>query len=272
MRPYLIQRGEFRKIADNDIVGLDALIDYDYMGSAEFEFGSLGESLEKICKEWAAYKIVRMEDIKDMNGNILYYLAPATFMSHIDSKKTLTAEDLKEVMTNLFTKKSHYRLKEWSNCYEHIYGDTYNTKVPSTNFWWDIDYHWMACFGKDIKRLILAIQKVCVKKTLPFENGPSVTDEIFQEPIFTLDLDKNKLTVTSLTGSITIVHLNNILAVSESPEQLMISVSTKSGDVRNLSIQVPASSKREYVLKVLKNQVDTNKWRKAKEQKNAKAS
>lgn len=38
----LVQRGKFNKIDMNDIVGIDSLIDFDYMGSSEFEWGACG--------------------------------------------------------------------------------------------------------------------------------------------------------------------------------------------------------------------------------------
>ena len=34
--PYLIQRGTFKNIKEDEIQGLDSLISYDYMGSSEF--------------------------------------------------------------------------------------------------------------------------------------------------------------------------------------------------------------------------------------------
>jgi hypothetical protein len=45
MTPDLIQRAKF---VDNPLkTGLDSILKYDYMGSAEFEFGALFDSLTK---------------------------------------------------------------------------------------------------------------------------------------------------------------------------------------------------------------------------------
>lgn len=47
--PCLIQRCRVKTKDEKSVVGFDSLFDYVYMGSAEFEFGSLGASLKEIC-------------------------------------------------------------------------------------------------------------------------------------------------------------------------------------------------------------------------------
>src|SRR5580692_1422841 len=46
-QPYLVQRGKFKN--SPKIEGVDSLIDFDYMGSAEFEYGALPKALKEIC-------------------------------------------------------------------------------------------------------------------------------------------------------------------------------------------------------------------------------
>lgn len=46
MRPYLIQRAKF--VNSPDQKGIDSILDFDYMGSAEFEFGALPQGLKRI--------------------------------------------------------------------------------------------------------------------------------------------------------------------------------------------------------------------------------
>src|SRR5690242_4664141 len=50
MRPYLIQRGSFdrKRPKDDEITGPDSILSWDYMGSAEFEWGALPQSLRRI--------------------------------------------------------------------------------------------------------------------------------------------------------------------------------------------------------------------------------
>jgi len=37
-KPYLVQRAKFTNIKNEEIVGIDSLLDFDYMGSSEFEW------------------------------------------------------------------------------------------------------------------------------------------------------------------------------------------------------------------------------------------
>jgi hypothetical protein len=253
IKPYLIQRGSFKNISDNEIVGIDSLISFEYMGFSEFEWGSIPKAMIDLCQHWHTYKILQVDEIQDIDGNFFYYVAPESFSTRGDPA---TAEDLRAVMINLFTKRFHYRLKEPSYCYERIHGGSFGNRIPDTNFWWDIENNWMACFGADIKRLILAIQKVCEKKALPYEGGPSVLDKVFSVPVFALDIVKSKVTVTDFSGNMTIIHLKNVAGVSEGERDLIVQVKTKSGDLRNLSIQVSSGIRRDYLVRILQEAVD----------------
>jgi hypothetical protein len=52
---YLVQRGTFKDRIDiSKIGGIDDIIEWDYMGSAEFEFGAMSKSLKRIMKRYAA--------------------------------------------------------------------------------------------------------------------------------------------------------------------------------------------------------------------------
>ena len=44
--PYLIQQAKFSDRSDRK--GIDSILAFDYMGSAEFEFGALPQSLKRI--------------------------------------------------------------------------------------------------------------------------------------------------------------------------------------------------------------------------------
>jgi len=64
MKSWLVQRGEFKIIKDNDIIGMDSLITWDYMGSAEFEFGALPQSLKRMVKEFNQYQLFEIKEVK----------------------------------------------------------------------------------------------------------------------------------------------------------------------------------------------------------------
>ena len=54
MESYLVQRGNFiDKVNISTIEGLDSIVHFDYMGSSEFEWGSLPKSLRRCI---SAYK------------------------------------------------------------------------------------------------------------------------------------------------------------------------------------------------------------------------
>lgn len=53
MTPYLIQRAKFENKSHKK--GIDSILSFDYMGSAEFEFGALGESLERVRNKIGEY-------------------------------------------------------------------------------------------------------------------------------------------------------------------------------------------------------------------------
>jgi hypothetical protein len=263
MQPYLIQRGTFKPVPDQEILGLDTLISYDYMGSSEFEWGALPASLTKICKSWDTYKISRIDEIQDLDGNYLYFVAPESFKTSGWPEETATHETLVGVIKTLFSEKYPYRLKERCECYDRIHGDSFTGRISDTNFWWDVENNWMMCFGKDIQRLILAIQKVCVKKALPYEGGPSVKDSVFSTPVFAMDALKNKVTVTDFGGRTTIISLLNVKNVAESPEAVVVLVRTRAGVDKELDIQIKPCAKRDFLVQLLKDRIDYNTHRNA---------
>ena len=120
----------------------------------------------------------------------------------------------------------------------------------------------MACFGKDIKRLLVALEKVCVKKELPFDGGPSLENDLFHMPVFDMDIVKNKVTVTNFNGQSTVVSLGNVKSVSEDPEKVTVLVSSRSGVDKNLFFVHSRDNKRDYLMNILKESVILNERRK----------
>ena len=67
MRLYLLQRATFKK----DMIKatkLSELVSYDYMGSAEFEFGALPKSKVRIIDNSDNYKLITIPELATPNG------------------------------------------------------------------------------------------------------------------------------------------------------------------------------------------------------------
>ncbi len=113
---YLIQRGKFE---DRDYKkGIDSIIHFEYMGAAEFEWGALPESLEKIRK------------------NISDYVYHDVFVFHKKIKVFLKKEQIPFIEEYLKTlAKNEFHLHEWSDFDTYIFNKQHYLK---TNFWWDI--------------------------------------------------------------------------------------------------------------------------------------
>lgn len=119
LEPYLIQRASFTK--RNYKKGIDSILMFDYMGSAEFEFGALPKSLKRIRESIDNYIYLTLK-IKDKSIRIFC--------------KSDYENLIEEYLINLSINK--FRLKEFSGFNSYInqeghFKDDYH-------FWWDIDY------------------------------------------------------------------------------------------------------------------------------------
>ena len=159
-KPYLVQRAKFKKdVVEN--TGIDSILNLDYMGSAEFEFGSLPKSLKEMCEKIANLKVTMVKDVINYKGQRLCLVC---------------SDDQVEDITKFFKAETdrssrEYRLKEYSGISEAVSGkDSRGEPVKedgyyTVEFWWDIDNNWMACFGKEnAEKVMAALQKVKVKK------------------------------------------------------------------------------------------------------------
>ena len=85
----LVQSGHFRddvgSLEKKEINGLDDIVRIDYMGSAEFECGSLPSSLKRMTINKDFYKVFVFNQYKDENGNSLKVYAPHIFFKNIQN-------------------------------------------------------------------------------------------------------------------------------------------------------------------------------------------
>lgn len=237
MYVHLIQTGKFRKIETHEIIGIDSLISFNYMGSAEFEFGALPSSLNSIINCWEKYKVLELENIKDLNKQTCFLIC-------LDNDE----KELKSVVVpHLFSEKYpvKYRLKECCRMNDYILGDT------DTNFWWDIENYWMCCFGLfNLQQLIKALRLVHnKKKTFMPDFGPK---EIIGEKIRPAQTNIVKnfplLKITDVLGGEITINLKNVKNVKVSEKGVFIDVVTKKQVKKRLFVM--SEDRKDLIYKI----------------------
>lgn len=126
--PYLIQRAKFIIPSEHTKTrkGIDKLLGFDYMGSAEFEFGALPKSLKRIREN------------RDKYTQFEY-----SFIKHPEKKVTVLCkkEEKSEVSEYLeLLAIDKLRLKERCDLKNFVTG---NQRNWDNDFWWDIDNDFM---------------------------------------------------------------------------------------------------------------------------------
>ncbi len=142
--PHLVQRGRILNVRKKDVTGIDALVKYDYMRSAEFEFGALGKSLKRVVSSINTYQV---GESKVLDGKeSLWAIAPGAILQEVTQV----------VLPGMC--RGSYRLKERSGLPDCL---TKKDETWTINFWWDIGNDWMAATTRDHANLVLlAFQKV----------------------------------------------------------------------------------------------------------------
>ena len=138
---YLIQRGTFAKDLNREFTGLAGasyngrLIDLDYMGAAEFEWGAIPNAYRRLMYHYEEYKL-HVTDLVTVRG-----VPFSIFCKDKDYPTILKA--IKEYIEN------PYPLKEFPALREHFVDTT--PRYLGINFWWCIDRtgigNWMAFTG-----------------------------------------------------------------------------------------------------------------------------
>ena len=137
-QPYLIQRARIVTPLAPEDSRLSKAVEFEYMGSAEFEFGALPQSFRRIEAQADAWKKRVVDDIK----------CPDTTSLRVYS--ALTDEEFAQYVAYLNQlrwpeKFGRAHLKESSH-FEESYRP-YN-KWSATDFWWDLDNDTMFGFHK----------------------------------------------------------------------------------------------------------------------------
>lgn len=125
-KPYCIQRAKF----DNnrpDKKGIDRLLQFDYMGSAEFEFGALPASLKRVRKDLNNYIMFDYSFKKFPSVSVTVYCKKEQY--------DFIGDILEELSEGKLRLKEYCDLRGYVNPKkEHSYN--------RNDFWWDIDQDW----------------------------------------------------------------------------------------------------------------------------------
>lgn len=154
--PYLVQRANFK---GNNIGSVDDVLSFDYMGSAEFEFGALPKSLKRLtikAGELSVYEFIHC--VSGITGDPIYIISVGEihddYLEHILSMAS-----------------NELRLKESSHLDNIVRGHDFRGEKLNIDSWcccdawWDIGNDVMFTFGADnAKRIVDSIVATRDKK------------------------------------------------------------------------------------------------------------
>jgi hypothetical protein len=144
MNPYLIQRAKFVN-GDDLSRGIDAIMRFDYMGSSEFEFGTLSKSLKEIRANLSDYVYI---PVKVGNKDIVVFY------------NLVKCQGIQEYLNRLAGLTSDKPcLKERSAFDDYIKDDGYFK--DKFDLWWDLENHLI--FWKDNDSFLEKFKKVIFK-------------------------------------------------------------------------------------------------------------
>lgn len=144
----LVQRCGFSTSDVAEVMGVDSLFSYEYMGAAEYEFGSLGRSLRRMVPKRAEYEVVDTgRRFKD--GAALLVFCETT-------KRADVLRDIGDIVSR------KVRVKEGSRLPEVLAGE--DPKFYRTEAWWDINDDWIAFRGEERGPLVVAAIEAVQKK------------------------------------------------------------------------------------------------------------
>lgn len=142
---WLIQRCFIKDVEDPR--GIDVLFNYDYMGSAEFEFGAVWESLKRICTDLDQFEaqrcVIARQKIRSQDGKALLLFCKNEVRDEI---LQFLEADIRGEANLLERTRLASRLR-----------DADRDRYPDA--WWDISNDWIAFLGeRNQTRLTKALQ------------------------------------------------------------------------------------------------------------------
>lgn len=148
---YLVQRGHvdlktLATLADpaaekSELLSLrlSRVVNFDYMASAEFEWGALPKSFRGLQAARSTWKVIEVDSISDENENPLYVFTGLTGPAY-----DAWFADLQRLRYGRPGSKEYLQTKEYTDFRK----DDTRARSRPTNFWWDIENHAMFSFSK----------------------------------------------------------------------------------------------------------------------------
>lgn len=136
---YLVQSGRFNENFENN-TGLYSIVNLYDMGAAEFEWGALPKSTQRMLTNIEFYEVFTFPEYKNAQGEPLMVYAPKMFIEHISA-----------IVENL-AKGQNLRLKARCDIPEYMEG---KKRYGQANFWWDVQNDFYVFFGEEKRDLIL---------------------------------------------------------------------------------------------------------------------
>lgn len=125
METYLVQRGI---VKNRDYkIGIDSIVEFEYMGASEYEWGALPDSLKRIRKNISEYTYLDVP-IKDKVISVFC--------------KSEQKAEIKQFLEKLASGKMRVKCCSYFDQYvsPSEYERQWQKKHPlETNFWWDLD-------------------------------------------------------------------------------------------------------------------------------------
>ncbi len=143
--PCHIQRGEIQTPLASEDTRLSQAVSFEYMGSAEFEFGALPASFRRIEAKADNWKCRIVDEIKEGDTPLRVWSAftDEEFAQYVDYLKVLRASTKDRAVKRFYTKEA----VRFEIDYDH-------GNYSRTNFWWDIDNDVMFGFKKEFMKRV----------------------------------------------------------------------------------------------------------------------
>lgn len=125
--PYLIQSARFDNNSSPSKTGIDTILSFDYMGSAEFEFGALPASLKRVRTS--------IDDYVQFQYSFNKY--PTKLVTVFCKKEQ--QEHVGNILEELAERK--IQLKASCSIHSFVKGEEKKSYFNS-DFWWDIEQDW----------------------------------------------------------------------------------------------------------------------------------